>query len=332
LNFLVFLSIGILLLYFAFKEVEISKLKNHLANAQYSWVFLSFFAAIISHIFRALRWRLLIRPLNYEPKWQNTFYALMTGYLANFALPRVGEVTRCATLSKKEKIPFDTLVGTVLIERGIDLITLLFITIAVFMLKMGMFGGFIMENIINPTFNTFANVFGFSFVIWIIIGISIITLVILFISFKERLGKYNFIIKLNKIVKGVFSGIKTVFHMRGRRYFLLYTVIIWIMYFFMSYFIFFAFKATSHLTILDGFFILVISSLAMSAPVQGGIGVYHVIVTKALILYEIPREAGAAFAVLTHESQVVMILLLGGFSFFMLFLWDKVKAKLIQKK
>ena len=116
-----FLSLGILLLYFAFKGVALDELANIIRDANFWWVGLSLVFLSLSFLSRARRWVLLIEPLNYKPSLKNTFYSLMVGYLANFALPRLGEVTRCVTLGKKEKIPVDSLFGTVIIERFIDL-------------------------------------------------------------------------------------------------------------------------------------------------------------------------------------------------------------------
>ena len=93
------------MLYLAFKDISLSKLAEDFRNAKYSWVVLSLFIGLLSHIIRAYRWNLLIRPLGYKPGLLNSYFAVTIGYLANFAFPRLGEVTRCASLSKTEKIP-----------------------------------------------------------------------------------------------------------------------------------------------------------------------------------------------------------------------------------
>ena len=97
---------------------------GHFREAKYSWIGISLIFAIYSHISRSRRWILLIEPLNYKPKLWNTFNAVLFGYLANYALPRAGEVTRCISLGKKEKIPVDSLIGTVIVERAIDLLSM----------------------------------------------------------------------------------------------------------------------------------------------------------------------------------------------------------------
>jgi uncharacterized protein (TIRG00374 family) len=129
LKFLSFLFAGIFLLWLAFRNVEYKKLIEGLKEAHYSWVFLSLVFAFLAYLSRARRWILLIRPLGYKPSLLNTFHSVITGYLANLALPRIGEITRCVALGKKEKVPVDQLIGTVVVERAIDLFSLLFIMI-----------------------------------------------------------------------------------------------------------------------------------------------------------------------------------------------------------
>ena len=131
LKFIFFLAIGILLLWFAFRSVDFSKLVAELKKADYSWLLLSILFGLFAFISRARRWVLLINPLGFNPSARNAFYAMMTGYLANIALPRIGEITRCVALGKKEKIPVDQLIGTVVIERTIDFFSLLLIMIVI---------------------------------------------------------------------------------------------------------------------------------------------------------------------------------------------------------
>ena len=132
LKFLAFLVVGLLLLWMAFSNINFTKLKQGLLEANYWWLVASIIFALIAYASRARRWVILINPLGYKPSFMNTFYSMMTGYLANIALPRIGEVSKCVALGRKEKIPVDQLIGTVVIERTIDILSLL--VILVFML------------------------------------------------------------------------------------------------------------------------------------------------------------------------------------------------------
>ncbi len=126
-------------------KLGLFKIGRDLAGANYFWVGISLIAALISHWYRALRWNLLINTLGYKPRAIITFYSVLIGYLANVAVPRLGEVTRCAVLSKSEKIPTDKLIGTVLLERGIDLLSLLALIIIAFVLQIDVLSGFFIE-------------------------------------------------------------------------------------------------------------------------------------------------------------------------------------------
>ncbi len=326
-NFTLFLTIGFGLLYLAFKGVDFASLADDLKRANYYWVFLSLFFAFLGYVSRALRWKLLIEPLNYNPPVKNVFYALMFGYLANFAFPRIGEISRCGSLAKSDKIPMDSLIGTVLIERAIDLVVLLLLLFVVFIAKIESFGFFIKENVFIPISKKFINIVDFPFYYWILILIVIATTIFLFFYFRKRFKRVRIVIKIRKIIRGVISGVKTVTKMRSRRAFLFHTFVIWLMYFLMTYVIVFSIPATSNLTPIDGLFLLVIGGLGMAAPVQGGIGAFHWIVTMALSLYGISREEGLVFATIQHESQAVLAIVLGSVSILMLFINSRRKRK-----
>ena len=318
---------GILLLYLAFKGVDFEHLINDLKSANYYWVFLSLIFAFIAYVSRAIRWRLLIEPLNYKPPIKNVFYALMLGYFANLAFPRIGEITRCGALAKSDKIPMDSLIGTVIIERATDFIVLLFLLFVVFIAKIESFGNFIKETVFTPLYHKIINTVDFSIYYWLLIILVISVSVGLLYYFRKRFKQVKIILKIRKILRGVISGVKTVTKMKSRSAFLLHTIIIWLSYFFMTYVVIFSIPATSSLTLVDALFLLVIGGLGMAAPVQGGIGAFHWIVSSALSLYGISKAEGLVFATIQHESQTLLAILLGLFSVLMLFLNSRRKRK-----
>jgi len=150
LKFIAFLSIGILLLWFAFRGVNFDKFFASFKNINYWWVAVSLVFAWFGFLFRAWRWKLLIEPLGYNVKLSDAYHAVSIGYMANFAFPRIGEVTRCAVLNRAEKVPFESLIGTVITERISDVVMLMLIIITVFFAKIDFFGKFLTENIFNP--------------------------------------------------------------------------------------------------------------------------------------------------------------------------------------
>jgi len=328
INFFIFLTIGLILLYFAFKGINFESLVHDLKTANYTWVGLSLVFAFFAYLSRAYRWKLLIEPLGYSPSFKNVYHAVMVGYIANLAFPRIGEITRCGSLTKTDKIPIDSLIGTVIIERAIDMFVLLIFLVFIILAKLESFGGFIKGNVFIPIYQKFINVVDFPFYYWFIVVFVIGAIVFLYYYFRKRLKRVVVVHKFRKLLRGVITGVKTVTKMRNRWDFLLHTVIIWTMYFLMTYVVIFAIPATQSLTPIDGLFLLVIGGLGMAAPVQGGIGAFHWIIASGLTLYDIPKTDGLVFATIQHESQVLMVLILGIISLLSLFIHSRREKKI----
>ena len=323
IKFTVFLTVGITLLYFAFKGISFSKFFEDIKDANYWWILVGLVFLLISFMSRAYRWDILIEPLGYETKYSKTYHSLMVGYMANFAFPRIGEITRCGSLSQASKIPVDKLIGTVIIERIFDLIMLFIIMGLVVVVKIEFFGGFISKHVMEPIVRKISATINFSVLFWIILIIFGVIMILLVYTFKEKIKKITLVKKIGKLGRGVLEGVKSVIKMKRKKAFFLHTMIIWVSYWIMTYVIVFAIPSTSHLSPLDGLFILVLGGIGMSAPVQGGFGAFHFIVAAGLAIYGISHEEGLAYATLLHESQSLFTILLGGISFLLLFLSRK---------
>jgi uncharacterized protein (TIRG00374 family) len=320
LKFLAFFAVGILLLWFAFSNVNFSKLVAGLKEAEYSWLLLSVLFGFIAFVSRARRWVLLINPLGFNPSTLNSFYALMTGYLANLALPRIGEITRCVALGKKEKIPVDQLIGTVVVERTIDFLSLLLIMIILIFTSGDKIGLFLKESILDPIQQKVLSVFGNTWILGVIL-FSIASLALfLMIRYKKNLRKVHFFSKMFDLARGIINGLNTITNLKRKWEFIFHTVFIWINYALMTWVVVFSLESTSHLTFGNSIFILVIGGLAMSAPVQSGLGAFHYIVSRGLMIVNgIPVEDGLVYALLAHESQLIFIAITGTISFFIIF-------------
>jgi glycosyltransferase 2 family protein len=318
-KFLAFFSVGLLLLWLAFRNINFTNLGKGLREANYSWLILAIFFAILAYISRARRWVLLINPLGYKPSLKNTFYSMMTGYLANLALPRIGEVSKCVALGKKEKIPVDQLFGTVVIERTIDFFSLIVIMIFTLIIDGKIIGPFLVDNIYLPIQQKLSDIFGVAWIFWVIFSFSGILILSFLFIFRKSLKKLRFFAKIFDTVKGVIQGLKTITVIERKWEFIFHTFFIWINYALMTWVVVFAVKSTSHLDLFDGIFLLVIGGLAMSAPVQSGLGAFHFIISRALVVvYGISLEDGLVYAILSHESQLIFGAVLGVYSFYAL--------------
>ncbi len=307
-----------------FRKLDLYAIADQIKHANYWWVGLSIVLGIISHIFRALRWNLMINSLGYKTKTSTTFYAVMVGYLANTAIPRLGEITRCGVLSKKDKIPFDSLFGSVIAERVFDVLVLAVIMFAVIIFQLDLLGGFIDKYVFSPLDSKFSN--NSTVLIVLVSGIIIflILLIVFLKKYKQRLKKLSFYSKLEGFFSGLLDGIKTILRIKTKALFLFYSIMIWACYSLMTYFSFFALTATAKLNVVDGMTVMSLGSLGIIAPVPGGIGAYHFIVKAVLVeLYKIPSEPAASYATILHTAQTIMIILVGAFSYLMLMLLSR---------
>ena len=291
-------------------------------QANIFWLLLSLIPSIIALISRVYRWNLLIEPLGYAPRLKKTFYALMVGYFANLAFPRLGEITRCAALSKAESIPFNNLLGTVIVERAIDVITLLVCLMLTAIIEFKRLGDFLIDSIVKPIVEKLKQ-FATSPVL--IIGAIVLIIAIFFIVryFRNKPGKEQKESKFIHLVKGLVSGLRSIGRLKRPWLFVFHSLLIWFLYFLSMYICFFALPSTSGLGFGAALFLLVAGGLGMSAPVQGGIGAYHLLVSQGLMLYGLSKQNGLAFATLVHTSQIIMVVLLGSASLLLLFLGKK---------
>ncbi|MCF8302438.1 MAG: flippase-like domain-containing protein [Bacteroidales bacterium] len=312
---LLFLGIGLTLLWLALRGQDFELMFIELKNANYWWIGASLVPAAISHISRAARWNIMIRSLGYKTQIFNTFWAVMIGYFANLAVPRLGELTRCGVLNREQNIPMNSLIGTVISERVFDFITLALIAFLVVIFQLDFLADFLDKYVLNPlSANVSGNV---TLIILYIVGVIVGGFLFLFFIKlnKERIKNLSFYEKVRNIIVGLIDGLKTIKRMDQKWAFILHTLNIWIMYFLMIYLAFPALRATSQLGIIDGLTVLTLGSVGMVAPVPAGIGAYHYIVTKTLMdVYQIASEASASFALIVHTSQNLFIVLLGSIS------------------
>ena len=306
INTIVFLTLGGVLFYWAIKSQDTDELWHQIKQANLFWVGLSMLCGVISHLLRALRWNLLLEPMNCKASTANSFHAVILGYLVNMALPRVGEITRPAILSKLEKIPFNKLVGTVLVERIVDLIITIILAITIFIIQFQLITEFV-DELVTKINTSSMGLFSWLFVVFIIL---------ISIAYLKRKWFYQLpvIRKFQSFIEGIIDGIKTIFSLRKKGLFITYSLLIWVMYFFMPFLIFFAFEGTAHLGVSAGFTVLLFGTAAMIIPIPGGIGTFEVLVPAALDIYQINPLISNSYTLITHAIQFLVIAGVGIFS------------------
>jgi uncharacterized protein (TIRG00374 family) len=320
LKFLGFLALGILLLWLVFRNVDLESLSKNLKEANYYWLVLSIFFSFMAFVLRARRWQLLIHPLGFNPSFWHTFHALMIGYLANIALPRIGEVTRCVALGKKEKIPVDKLLGTVIIERTIDLLSVLIFLLIIIFTSESLIVKFLKESIFVPLREKVLSLVNISWIFWVLLALFAVIALYLVIRHRKKLRKFRFFSKIFDITKGVITGLKTITNLERKWEFILLTIGIWLSYAIMTWVVVFCLKSTSGISFWNSLIILVVGGLAMSVPVQAGFGAFHWAVSQVLIVIQgISREDGLTYALLSHESQIIFEIIFGLISIYMMY-------------
>jgi glycosyltransferase 2 family protein len=305
IQFLSFFAIGAFLFWLIYKDQDIDHIKSVLKNdVKYLWIVLSLIIGFFSHISRTVRWSLMIKPISHKPRLVNTFLAVMVGYLMNMAIPRMGEISRCGVLARYEKISFTKLLGTVVAERAIDMVSLLLLLLLVVISQFGQVIHFLGE---NPEIEArlLAAVTSPLLIAGLLMGI------VLVIALRRTLQHTLFFRKVKGILINLKEGFISIRSVEKKGWFIFHSVAIWVLYYLMLYVVFFAFDFTSHLSLLAGLTTFVLASFGMVAPVQGGMGAWHFMAIEALALYGVAKENGVIFAFVAHTAMTVMIIVLG---------------------
>ena len=313
IKYSIFFIIGILLIYLVFKDADLEKMYDDLKSADYKWMALSFVMGYAAYISRGYRWLQLLEPMGYKPKAINAINSVAITYFTNLALPRAGEVARATSLNQSEGIPVDKLLGTIVIERIIDMLFLLSLMILTVIIRYEDLISFFESALSQGSTSTSGE--SSSFLIYF--GATIIALFIVAILMRNRIKQTTIYDKIRAFLSGIKEGIKTVKHMKNKGVFIAHSFFIWIMYYLMVYVVFFAMPETSQLTVSDGIFIMAVGSLGMIAPVPGGMGAYHGAVMLGLFLLGIPKEIGLSFAVIVHTTQTLVAIISGPIAIFM---------------
>ena len=303
------LALAIVILMYAFKNVDLNDFISKVSEVSFSWVVFSVFLSLVSHWLRAYRWNILLKPVGHELKSSRTFLAVMTGYLANLAFPRIGEVTRCAVLKKNDGVPMTTSFGTVITERIIDFFILLFLIFFDFVFEFNKVFDFFSKTLKMEKLFENKTIIAAGIVSLILLGILGVYLLRKFLQHESDTG---FIGKIRGWVRELTEGLLSLRKIENAAGFVYSTIGIWVLYYLMSYVIVFSIPETADLGFMAGLSILVAGGIGMAMPVQGGIGAYHALVAGILFIYGIQQETGLFFATLLHASQVVSILFFGG--------------------
>lgn len=320
LKYLAFLLLAAILLHFSFRGVKWGDFTDGLKDCNWWWIAASMAIGIMGFLFRALRWRILLRSINRDVTLRETFDGINIGYITNFVFPRAGEVARCGVIAKSGKVSFEKSLGTVVLERSLDMVCLLLWMFLLLLFTWSEFGAFIDNEILQPLKGKFSSM---AWPLAILCAATALCAVIVW-AIRKRLMQNSLVRKLMQIAKGLLDGILTAFRMEEKWMFILYTLLIWLTYWLTSLTTILAFPQTGHLGGTDALFLMIVGGFGWVVPVQGGLGAYHFIVSLALAkVYGIAQATGVVFATISHEAQALVMILCGAASIVSVSLWKK---------
>jgi hypothetical protein len=287
-------------------------------KADKRFLFLSAAAAVLSHVIRAERWKLLLFPMGYHFTLLQGFMSVMVGYFINLVIPRGGEVSRCYNLYRLNKTPVDVSLGTVVAERVIDLIFLLTLIAIAFVVELDtLLYFFRSDEIKDLSASASGSRFSYMLLAGLFILIAAIYIGIRYIIRTRRYFALRMISHARRAWRGLRSGLMSVFRLEKRVLFIVYSITIWVLYYLMMYFVMLAFPETDHLGLFAALTIFVIGGIAMAVPLPGGAGSFHVLVPLGLImLYSMPENKAGAFTFIFHAWQTIVIIVVGALSLF----------------
>ena len=297
--------------WYTFSRIPISDIIPYFKSANYNWIALGVVCGFLSHLSRAYRWKYMIEPMGYTLRFPNSVMAVFITYLANYGIPRSGEVLRAAVLTNYENVPFEKGFGTIIAERMADLVVIFGIIAITLFLQFDF-----IYNILLKSFQPAKLIVG---------GLIVVGLfAMLFIYIKK--SKSKIALKIKQFLSGLIEGVLSIFKMKHKWAFIFHTLFIWGMYLFMFYITTFALPELDNISIGTILIAFIAASFTIAAT-NGGIFVYPLAVGAAFSLFGISETTGVAFGWIMWSSQTLMLIILGSLSFVFLPIYNRNNNK-----
>ncbi len=313
LKLLVSLFLTVFFLYLAFRRTSFDEIIVSVRQANYWWLFTMMLVLMVSHVFRAIRWRYLLDPIKPNIGLRNLFSAVMVGYMMNNVLPRAGELVRPYAIGKLESIRKGSALGTIVVERLMDILTFLGLVVLV---------PFVYHGPLRDTFPWLQE--GGMWLAAFTVGMLAILVAMMFrrdwtgviVGFCRKFLPAAWGKRFEKITHSFLDGFLFV---KQPRYFFVIavlSVVIWGLYLLMTYLAFFAFDFRVNLGLDAALVVLAISSIGVALPTPGGTGTYHYFTSATLTrLFGIANGPALSYATATHAIQYISAILVGLYFF-----------------
>ncbi|MEJ6791284.1 MAG: lysylphosphatidylglycerol synthase transmembrane domain-containing protein [Lacinutrix sp.] len=295
--------------WYTFTQLPVKEILPYFKSANYWWILLGMFFGLLSHLSRAYRWKYLLEPMGYTLRFPNSIMGVFITYLANYGIPRSGEVLRAAVLTNYENVPFEKSFGTIVAERMADLIVMLGIIGFTLIIQFDYIYELLSQSI-DPK----------KLILIAILGI--VAFVLIFIILKR--SKSKIALKIKGFLSGLIEGVLSIFKLKNKWTFIFHTLFIWAMYVLMFYLTTLALPDLDNITIGAVLVAFIAASFTIAAT-NGGIFVYPVAVMKAFMVFGIASVPSLAFGWIMWTSQTVMIIIFGTLSFIFLPIYNRKK-------
>lgn len=309
------------LLYWMYRDFDFVEAKRiFLHEMNIWWLVASLVPITISHVMRGLRWLITLEPLGYRPKKGDCIDAIFIAYASNVVIPRVGEVSRCAVLTKYDKVPFSKALGTLVAERLVDMLMVALFVCVMLLTQLDVFLSLFAktgtnEASLSALFTSPKN--------YIIIGVAVVACMALWLPLKRT----KLYAKIKQTIGGFVDGLLSLRTMQRKGLFVLYTIGIWIGFFLEFYLTFFCFPFTAGLSVVQGLVIFAAISLAIIIPTPNGAGPWHFVVISMMTLYGVSQTGASSFALIVHAFQTLGVMLLGAYGWVALQMRNRNKLK-----
>ncbi len=316
-KYIFFLALGVFFVWLSVRNISHDdwlQIKGAVARGR-KWVIIPvILILLLSHYSRAIRWKLLMEPLGYKPSINNVFAAVMIGYLVNTGAPRLGEVFKCTILARYEKVKVDKLIGTILVERAVDLVCLLLVFLLAIIFQGEIFSQYMKNMLIDFFQDKTGNLSVTKLTIWV--GAFLLLLLIFYFILK-RFGHIDLVSKIKTVIKNILHGLSSIKNLEHKGWFIFHSLLIWTMYFLASVLGLFALRETQVLGLAGGLTTLAVGTVGMILT-PNGIGAYPLLIAQLLGLYGLnPDTTGTASGWLMWSAQT-FIVMVGGLICFIL--------------
>lgn len=302
-------TIGGVFLFLTLKNKPLDEIWQSISAANWWWVSLSGFALIMVFLLRALRWRLLIQNVGYDPKKRHVVYALIMGYFVNSFTPKLGEIVRCTSLKTKSDVPVAHSLGTVVSERVYDIMIMFAGLFVIFALEVDRLG-----HIMSGMFEVVASKFSDNLIVSISVLVLLAAMGYALLHFLTKKGLF---VRITGFVNDMLKTVRSTFRIKRYRGFLLYTLLIWIALVLMNYCFLKALPETHNHNFYFAVVVLFVGSIGWAMPTPGGIGTTHFVILQLFLAFSLTESAGISFGVLSNGLTFVYTLVFGFIALFL---------------